>query len=533
MILSRVATVGWVIVLSSSLAAVLSVQAQQPVAAVPSLKESIDPPFVNSCDSVMIGSVRQARDRVAKALALHSGEKPQPIVVVYEGTFFHEAHLMKPGQLRTLPVWMELRLDESSRVTRMRVRVGPTDKAPIETSVLWNDRVARQAGPDQPFAELEGEELRTERVDACNWLPSSMLRQALDAAGACRQGETIEADGNSLVPITFTDSAARAWTMLFDEQGRASRAERVFAHARLGDVCEWTTFSDWREVNGSQVPGKVARFLVQSTTTQRFELSMVSTIPDAEASAARQLPADRRADIPNWGAIEMVWVDLAPHLWSIEIPSVDSRVLLAEREKDLVLLGPTTGDDTCEALLREIATRFPQKRVGLVAFGHHHPSASGGLRAIVATGAEIIAPRQLEPYVHHMIARSTTLGSPAVAGPTNAKTTLFDGDTALQTLAGEVRLINIAEQSAHTFQYVVFYFPESGVLFEDDLGYFPTSGATRVGPRLLGLEEELVQRGVTPARLIQLWPVKGVLREVEWKTVADLVGAERAKATSK
>jgi len=527
---SGVAMCGWVAVLFSALVVMRGAAARQPIAATPVPKEAIDPPFVNSCDSVMIGSVRQAQERVVRAMEVHAGAKPQAMVMVYEGTFYHEAHLMKPGQLRTLPVWMELRVDDASRVAQMRVRVGAKDQTPIETSIFWNDRVARRAGPDTPFAELAGEELIEERSDACQWLPSSMLRQALDAAGTCRASQAITSDGHTLAPISFTDPAGRAWTMLVDEQGRVARVERVFAHPRLGDVCEWTTFTDWHEADGTRIPRRVSRFLVQGSTSQRFELSLVSVVPDADTPDARQLPPDRRSDIPNWGASEMAWVELAPHLWSIEIPSVDSRVLLAEREQDLLLLGPTTGDDTCQALLREIKGRFPLKRVGLVAFGHHHPAASGGLRAIAASGTEIVAPRALEPYVRHMLGRSTALGAPAVAGPANAKITLFDGDTTVQSLAGEIRLINIAEMSAHTFQYVVFYLPDSGVLFEDDLGYFPTSGATRVGPRLLGLESELTRRGVTPTRLVQLWPVKDVLREVEWKTVAELVAAERARA---
>lgn len=517
----------WAVALMPS--GVLGVQVQAPAPAV-----EADPPFVNSCDSVMIASVREARERVARALGLHGGEKARPMVVVYEGTFSHEAHLMKPGQVRTLPVWMELRLDERSRVAQMRVRVGPTDRAPTETTVFWNDRVARQAGPDKAFAESEGSERTLERAEAGMWQASSVLRQALDAAGTCRVSEAIVADGRTLTPITFTDSASRVWTMLLDGEGRVGRVERVFAHERLGDVCEWTTFEDWREVDGAivpnKVPYKVSRFLVQGSTTQRFDVSLVSVAADGDATNARQLPLDRRGDIAEWGVSGIEWVELSPHLWSIEIPSVDCRAVLAEREKDLVLIGPTTGDDTCAALLKEIATRFPTKRVGLVAFGHHHPAASGGLRAIVASGAEIVVPRALEAYVRHMLARSTALGAPAVAGTAEPKLTLFDGDTTLQSLAGEIRLINIAEKSAHTFQYVVFYFPDSGVLFEDDLGYFPTSGATRAGPRLMGLEAELTRRGVTPTRLVQLWPVKDVLREVEWKTVVELVGAERARA---
>ena len=51
----------------------------------------------------------------------------------------------------------------------------------------------------------------------------------------------------------------------------------------------------------------------------------------------------------------------------------------------------------------------------------------------------------------------------------------------------------------------------------------------RVGPRLMGLAEVLDVMQIEPKRLVQLWPVKGVLREVEWSVVADMVRAERER----
>jgi hypothetical protein len=132
----------------------------------------------------------------------------------------------------------------------------------------------------------------------------------------------------------------------------------------------------------------------------------------------------------------------------------------------------------------------------------------------------------LEPFARRLISRPTSLGAPAVPGPAQPRIELFDDRTAIDCGRTRVDVIDIGEHSAHAFRYVVFYLPEHGLIFEDDLGYFPLDGATTAGPRLAGLADQLVRLGITPRRLVQGWPVKGVLRE---SLVADLVEAYRAK----
>ena len=83
--------------------------------------------------------------------------------------------------------------------------------------------------------------------------------------------------------------------------------------------------------------------------------------------------------------------------------------------------------------------------IGLAAFGHHHPSPSGGLRAFAAAGATIVAPRQLEPYVRGLLSRPTTLGTPAIAAPDDAKLELFDGAVALRAADVAVRVSRVIE----------------------------------------------------------------------------------------
>lgn len=491
-----------------------------------------DPP-IDPCDSVVISQTRAALGDLRASALVHGGVDPVGQVVVYEGTVSFEGHLMKPGMVRVLPYRIEITIDASAHVVAVHETINPATRPSIETTLIDGKRVASQTSGEGPFKELDAPVATASRAENSLWFPSSALAAALEAAASCRPGPAIDAAGQPLKPITFTEASGRACTLLLDSEHRLARIERLNSHQRLGDVCEWTSFTQWKTQDGVAVPGHLARFVVLDSSTTRYDVSLVSFHRGAIAADAGRIPSEHRDDVPSWGAREssgMEWVSIAPHLWSLEIEASDSRVLVAEREKDLVVIGAPDGDAVCTALVREAALKFPAKPIGTATFGHHHPAYTGGLRALSAAGATILAPRELEPFLRELLARPTSLGLPAMAGPKDPKIDLFDGDTTIPFGDHEIRLINIGDKSAHTFQYVVFYFENEGVLAEDDLGYFALKGATRAGPRLMGLADVLDNRGIVPKRLIQLWPVKSVQREVEWSSVADLVQAERKKA---
>lgn len=494
-------------------------------------------PAINACDSVVRPQIHQALDLLRSAEQRHQLET-KGLIAVYEGSVSIEGHYMRPGMVQTVPIQMELTVDASGHVIVMRETSGAPESRSTETTLIEGDRVASQASGERPFAQVPAFEAAGVRASTAGWLPATAVRAALDSAASCRPGASLKVGGHDCKPITYTDAAGRPCTLIFDEERRLVRIEHPHAHQWLGDACDWTSFDGCLKQDGLEMPSGVTRFTVQASTTTRFDLKLKSARRATIPAGAALLPEARRQDIPSWGrpgstASGLEIVPVAAGVWMVESETADARVLAVERASDLFMLGAPNGDADCAAILRALRERFPDKPVGLVAFGHHHPSPSGGLRAIAAQGATIQAPRELETHVRSHLARPATFGAPAIAAPSNAPIELFDGETTIDCLNTSVRLINIREKSAHTFQYVVFYLPESGVLFQDDLGYVPTSGATRAGRRLAGLVEALDGLDVVPTRMIQLWPVKGALREVEWSLVAGLVQAERASAEKK
>jgi hypothetical protein len=480
-------------------------------------------------DVTRSATLDQVRAAVATAAAAESAgpRAARGFSVVYEGSFLLEGHDRLPGQRRRVPV--RIAIDCGGQGTfALRETEGEGPKATTETTLFDAGRVARQQRAGAPFKEITGSAAGLALASAQRWFPAAVLDAALDARASCRSGPPVTFQGEMLTPVTFTDSAARACTLLFDSRGRLARVESFAAHARLGDVCEWSRFEQYETREGTAVPARVVRFEVASSVTFEYELELVSFHDGPPSPESLGMPESRRSDVAGFGArpapsTGFEVVALAPGLWSVEIAAADARVLVIERASDLVLIDAPDGDDVSVALLSALAARFPGKPVRLVAFGHHHPSPSGGLRAIAASGAAILAPKGLEPHVRGLLARPVTLGGPAVAGPAEPVLQLFEGETRIDAGPNSVTLLDIADRSAHAFHFVVFHFPDSGILFEDDLGWFPEKGEAGWTPRLAGLGVALAEARIVPKRLVQAWPVKGGRREVPWPEVQAII----------
>ncbi len=491
-------------------------------------------PPVNACDSALI---TQTRDGLAMLLHANTAGGAggtiacEQFKAVYKGKVSVEAHLQEPGQVREEAAELELWGELATRSLRVVEREPETKQ--WEVALVKAGRAALQAGEGKPYEEKTGESAKETIAYGERWTPWMAMDAARAAASTCRAGAPVKYKDATLKPLSYVDASGQACTLLFDDSGRLARIESLAADARLGDVCEWTEFGGYEPHSSIMTPAMITRFMRSGNTTVRYELKLVSF--EAELPwGSFLLPKDHGGDIASWtdekGPLDgFEFADLVPGLTVVEIAKSNSRVLVIERPEDLILIGAPDGDDLCSALIAALSTRFAGKRVAAVSFSHYHPSYTGGLRALSASGAAIVTQAQLQPFVRGVLERPTTLGSPATAPSRTAEITLFDKEAAIKADANTVRLIDIGEKSHHTKNYIVYYFPEHGILFQDDLVYQPAEGAIRVTPRLLGLVEAMKELNITPKRLVCGWPLKNSAREIAWDDVIAAVGKQGVK----
>ncbi len=196
-------------------------------------------------------------------------------------------------------------------------------------------------------------------------------------------------------------------------------------------------------------------------------------------------------------------------LWDVRLPGLDARSFVIEFESFVVTVEAPWSSAAGEQAVDLIAEQFPDKPIRYALYSHHHPHASGGLRAFMAVGATVIAPTAHAAYLKEVIGRDFSLAPDRLSNLKEEPASIAFDDTFTIAEAGKsLQVIDIGEQSRHTTHHMVFWLPESNMLIQGDLGWFVApDGEVRVGGRSAGLLEAIDSRELPVETLLQGWPV--------------------------
>jgi hypothetical protein len=432
-----------------------------------------------------------------------------PIRIVYEGEWTLEAHLAKPHDRITRGTRLTL-LDGAGEGTRLDWATwDPRKPDAVETETTWIDgeRVVHRESEKSPLELASGlvADLLRARVEAvAPW-------RALFARGS-RAGTV---DGFAWV--CNADGARPARRLSYQPStSHMSSCALTSSHPRLGDASDEVRWLEWCERRGVQLAGAVhieaPGGSSGSGSPETFELHLVSVEPAGDFGDALDLPDDispqAAAPDPRTAAIDVS--DLTPGVVSFASKQFDARTITVEFEDHLIAIGAPLSSALSERMLAAIAKRFPSKPVRYVAFGHHHPHYTGGLRAFLAAGATVVATPGNSRYVAEIAALPFTIEPDAWAKRESRepKVESFTDRREFADASQQLSMIDIGSRSNHTDEYCVFYLPRSRTLIEDDIGWFAaTDGKLNFGARSRGLRDAIVERGLDVATIVQGWPV--------------------------
>jgi glyoxylase-like metal-dependent hydrolase (beta-lactamase superfamily II) len=154
--------------------------------------------------------------------------------------------------------------------------------------------------------------------------------------------------------------------------------------------------------------------------------------------------------------------------------------------------------------------KFSSEPIRFAFVGHYHPHYTGGLRAMVAANATIVAPPGIARYAGTIAHRPFTRVPDRLARTgRGAKILEFKSTFAIDDELNRLEAIDIGARSLHTDEYVVFYFPRAKLVIEGDLGWFAgKDGKLRAGGRANGLLAAIDERGLAVTTLAQAWPMR-------------------------
>jgi glyoxylase-like metal-dependent hydrolase (beta-lactamase superfamily II) len=278
---------------------------------------------------------------------------------------------------------------------------------------------------------------------------------------------------------------------------------RPYAHPRLGDVTDEVTVG----------PSTLA--LVRHELDHQWTASL--ELVSAEPATALTPPEPAPPPSPAPAGVQMEL--LADGVWEVRLEASDTRSLVVELERSLVVIEASLTSALGEQLVDTIRAKLPDKPIGYVLFGHYHPHYTGGLRAFIAEGATVLTPPGSAALVHQIAALPFTREPDRLARSPREPRVEVIGP--LYTLEDRLQVLDIGSSSDHTDEYLIFYVPHAKLLFQGDLGYFAAEGGYRAPRRARGLLAAVLERGLEVETLVQGWPVLDQPRSVpfaEWRT---------------
>lgn len=347
-----------------------------------------------------------------------------------------------------------------------------------------------------------------------------LLLRAMDAPQHVAAIEDQKLGERSLPAVSFTSGGTR-YIIMFDRETKLPAAVRTRDDDHLyGDSNYDLILSDWRQVgnvklahslssqlNGMEVQ-KIAYKEVQPNPTIAAETFAVSDEVKAKAKAAatsdvpyqwvlrrmflgRFLDSDQ-VSVPAGGSHRLS--ELSPNVQQVVGGSANN--LIVAMKDGLVVFDAPVSDVQSRWVIDAAKAKYPGKPIKYLVLTHHHMDHTGGMRAYVAEGAEVVLPAQTRAYFEQVAKAPHTVQPDTLA--TQAKPAKFvevKDQLSLKDDTVEINLHNIP--NPHADGMIIGHVVKDNIVWVTDI-WSPGRDANRT-PGVLALGEAVKKIGIKDA----------------------------------
>ena len=292
--------------------------------------------------------------------------------------------------------------------------------------------------------------------------PLPALLEALDAE--TRLGGVSTEDGVIVVQFTPEGATSPAWLGIDAVTHLPKFTRWIAPHANLGDLTTTAWFTGYTSVEGVRLPLGLMHQL-----DWRDEVNLMFQVDSYRVNvAASELSSAPITTVGIPPSPEAQVAQVADGVWDVRVGSAGGPVIeFADR---LVMFEAYGGEAQTLARIDAANRLVPGKQVEAVIVSHHHFDHTGGLRAAVSRGLEVISQRGNEQIIREMVGRPAVLYPDALAkNPHPLVFTPVDDKLVLEDAAQRLEIYRVVEH-AHMPDAVFAYLPKHRLMMEGDLG---------------------------------------------------------------
>lgn len=274
-----------------------------------------------------------------------------------------------------------------------------------------------------------------------------------------------------------------------------------------GDVLTTYMYSDYAAQNNVKVPQQVVIDKVNGNVIDTVNLAFVGWANAAPSLLTK--PDDFKWEEVSEEQPEVVVTKYNDHLHLIDLKHTNVQSMVVEFASFLIIIDAPRGSQNGEIVISEAKKIAPNKPITFFSFGHRCPWALGGIRPFVQKGTTILCnlPEDVA-YLEHLVTNPHTLNPDSQQlNPKPLKTRIIGDSLTITDGKYTVKIYLIGEKSGHTDDFMIYYFPEEKVVFEDHLTWIKKEGEIeKAGFRQKGLYNAIKDLNLEVDTVVQSWP---------------------------
>lgn len=289
-----------------------------------------------------------------------------------------------------------------------------------------------------------------------------------------------------------------------------------------GDVRTTFTYEAYESYSSLSVPSRV----VISKTNGKLIDTVTVSAPTIDGSPFRPLGTVTnftwKPEKDNTPKIAVK--KFGKNIHFVDLKHCSARALIVEFPDYLLVAEAPLTVVNGECILAEARKIAPTKPIKYFVFNHFHSWYLGGIRPFIHAGATILTIPENRPYLEYIASREHTLMPDSLhLDPKPLKIeAIGDG---IRVGDNQMLIYHIGKKSEHTYDYLIYYFPEEKMVFQGDLVWIDKNGPlVKAGPRHVGLYNAIKDLGLDVKTIVQSWP----LEDYNVKSIIDFEEFERA-----